>query len=601
MAAQRRSFHVLLLKPSHYDSSGYPIRWLRSTIPSNSLACLYGLTRDCADRHILGADVEFKIWSQDEVNSRIRADRLIRMVRRDGGKAICCLVGVQSNQFPRAVDIAQPFLAAGIPVCVGGFHVSGCMAMLKDMPDDLKEAQAMGISFFLGEAEEGRLDGVYRDAWNGHLKPVYGSVTDLPSIEGAPVPYLPKPLIDRSFESVASFDMGRGCPFQCTFCSIINVQGRKSRFRSSEDLEKILRVNWSQGNRRFFITDDNMARNRQWEETFDTLIRLRNEEGMEFELAIQVDTLCHRIDNFIDKAVAAGTTHVFIGLENINPANLIAAKKNQNRISEYRDMFLAWKKHPVFISCGYIIGFPFDTKESVLRDVEIIKRELATDSIYFSHLTPLPGSADHKRMVEAGDWLDPDMNKYDLTHRVMKHPVMSDDEWDEAVEAAHQAYYRRDHMITVLKRMFGTGSNRRLFTIKRLAWHIINSRGVMREYKMEGGIVPLFNRKDRRPGLARENPIVFFPKAAFRTAYGFAGLWLIWLWLYVQMKRIARDPRKHEYRDLALTPLSDQDEAELDLVTATIGASDEAARVKRRRDAIAAGNRANKSKAVAAA
>ena len=165
MATHRQIFNVFLVKPSHYDRDGYPIRWYRSLVPSNSLACMYGLTEDCAARQVLGPDVEFRITLVDEVNDRVRPKRLIAQARRDGGRAILALTGVQSNQFPRAMDIARPFLKEGIAVCVGGFHVSGCISMLPDMPEDLKQAQAEGVSFFLGEAEEQRLDGVFRDAW----------------------------------------------------------------------------------------------------------------------------------------------------------------------------------------------------------------------------------------------------------------------------------------------------------------------------------------------------------------------------------------------------------------------------------------------------
>src|ERR1700745_4444338 len=97
----------------------------------------------------------------------------MRNVRRTGGRALIALVGVQTNQFPRAVEPARPFLEAGLPVCVGGFHVSGCIAMLPDLPADIRAAQVMGISMFAGEAEEGRLDTVLRDAWEGGVPPLY--------------------------------------------------------------------------------------------------------------------------------------------------------------------------------------------------------------------------------------------------------------------------------------------------------------------------------------------------------------------------------------------------------------------------------------------
>jgi len=85
----------------------------------------------------------------------------------------------------------------------------------------------------------------------------------------------------RSVCSVMPLSLARlaihchGCPFQCSFCTIINVQGRKSRFRTADDLEAIVRDNCRQGITTFFITDDNMARNKHWEDFFDRLIELK--------------------------------------------------------------------------------------------------------------------------------------------------------------------------------------------------------------------------------------------------------------------------------------------------------------------------------------
>ena len=106
---------------------------------------------------------------------------------------------------------------------------------------------------------------------------------------------------------------------------------------------------------------------------------------------IQVDTLCHKIPNFVEKAKRAGVTRVFIGLENINPDNLKAAKKPQNKITEYRKMLLDWKAHGIFTYVGYILGLPSDTPESIRRDISIIQRELPLDIVEFVILTPLPG------------------------------------------------------------------------------------------------------------------------------------------------------------------------------------------------------------------
>src|SRR5262249_7997597 len=241
-----------------------------------------------------------------------------------------------------------------------------------------------------------RCGGVRRPAAAGPLKPTYNSMNALRALEAAPTPYLPRETVQRVYDSHASFDAGRGCPFQCSFCTIINVQGRKSRRRSPDDIEQLIKRHWAEGIRRFFITDDNFARNKDWEQVFDRLIKIREADKIDIRLIIQVDTLCHKIPNFIEKARRAGVTRVFIGLENINPANLLAAKKRQNKITEYRTMLLGWKHAGIITYAGYILGFPADTPESILEDIAIIKKELPLDILEFFCLTPLPGSEDHK-------------------------------------------------------------------------------------------------------------------------------------------------------------------------------------------------------------
>ena len=137
---QPKVFNLILVKPTHYDDDGYPLQWRRSIIPSNTLACVHGLAEECGERKLLGADVELRIHAIDETNTRVRPDKLIRMATADGGRAMLGLVGVQSNQFPRALDIARPILKAKIPVCMGGFHVAGSLAMLEGTPPEIAAA-----------------------------------------------------------------------------------------------------------------------------------------------------------------------------------------------------------------------------------------------------------------------------------------------------------------------------------------------------------------------------------------------------------------------------------------------------------------------------
>jgi Radical SAM superfamily len=502
-----RRFCLVLVKPSHYDDDGYVIQWLRSPIPSNSLASLYGLAKDCAERCVLGEDVVLDIHVMDESNTRVRPDRLATMIET-AGSGMVMLVGVQSNQVPRALDIAKPLRERGIQVGLGGFHVSGVISMLGGLDPDFERAKAMGIAIFAGEAEC-RLEEVLRDAAAGALKPLYNFMEDLPSIEGTPIPLMAAERAQRTAGGTTSFDAGRGCPYQYSFCTIINVQGRKSRRRSPDDIEKIIRVNQAQGLREFFITDDNFARNKDWEAILDRLIRLR-EEGLKSSFIIQVDTLCHKLPNFIEKCARAGVKRVFIGLENINPDNLIGAKKRQNKITEYRKMLQAWKSASVITYAGYILGFPNDTVDSILHDIDVIKRELPVDILEFFYLTPLPGSEDHQKLHRAGVTMDADMNRYDLNHVCTGLPHMSRSEWERAYAMAWQRYYSDEHVETLLRRAASTKINASnvLFLI---TW-FKGSIDIEKIHPLETGFLRLKSRRDRRPAFPVEPVWRFYPR-----------------------------------------------------------------------------------------
>ena len=129
---QAAEFDFVMIKPSHYDDQGYPIVWWRTLIPSNSLAALHGIARGCVERQVLGPDVRLNLVTIDESNTNIEPEKIVRDLKRRGARALIGLVGVQSNQYPRALDLAREFRAAGLPVCIGGFHVSGCLSMLPE-------------------------------------------------------------------------------------------------------------------------------------------------------------------------------------------------------------------------------------------------------------------------------------------------------------------------------------------------------------------------------------------------------------------------------------------------------------------------------------
>ncbi len=553
----KRSFRIVLIKPSHYDQNGYVIQWWRSTIPSNSLASVYGLLEECARDRVLGLDMDIEIEAYDECNTIIDVAGVIKRIKgADGG--FVGLIGVQSNQFPRALDLGWRFRAHGLPVVIGGFHVSGCMSMLPELPPDLRKAHSLGIILFAGEGE-GRMPDLLRDIYGGKAQPVYNYLSDLPGMEAATFPILPRRIVARVAGHYASFDAGRGCPFQCSFCTIINVQGRKSRYRTPDDVEAIVRANAAQGVTRFFVTDDNFARNKNWESILDRLIELREKRGFKIRLLLQVDTLCHRIPGFIDKAARAGCNMVFIGLENINPESLMGTKKRQNKIWEYREMLQAWRKATVMTWAGYILGFPTDTPETIARDIEIIKNELPIDILEFFCLTPLPGSEDHKNLYLRQVAMDPDMNKYDLEHVCTAHPIMSKESWKKIYQDAWKIYYTDKHVETVLRRGVASGLNpnkivEALTIFSGATW----IEGV---HPLQFGFIRRKVRTQRRYGMPIESPLIFYPRRVIEASA------TAWRWMRLMrryraiMRRVLATPEAAAYMDEALQPPRPEDPA----------------------------------------
>lgn len=576
----RRTFSLYLIKPSHYDDEGYVIQWYRSSIPSNSLACVYGLALDCIERQVLGEDVDIKLEAFDETNTRIRPGKIARTVRERGGDALIAMVGVQTNQFPRAMELARQFRAEGLPVAMGGFHVSGCLAMLPELPADLQEALDLDISLFAGELE-GRFDQILRGACDGTLEPIYNYMDELPGIDGEPPPFLPASLIQKTSGARTSFDAGRGCPYLCSFCTIINVQGRRSRRRTADDVERIVRDNVAQGVYNFFISDDNMARNQDWEVIFDRLIYLREQEGIPIYIIIQVDTLCHKIDGFIEKAGRAGVNRVFLGMESINPDSLKSARKGQNQITEYRTLFQAWHAVGALTYAGYIIGFPGDTPESIERDIRIIQRELPVDLLEFFILTPLPGSQDHKELHADGVWMDPDMNKYDLEHVTTGHSNMSAEELQSMYRKVWDIYYEPEHVLRVLRRARACGYPPDNMMMKLLVFHA--SIKFEKIHPLEGGIFRRKYRKDRRAGLPIENPLVFWGRFVGENISKYARFAL----MYLSHRRIAREaarlPEITAAEDIALSPSQDDDWQALSIYNATDAAKTAVERVRRKK------------------
>jgi radical SAM superfamily enzyme YgiQ (UPF0313 family) len=491
---------VYLIRPSKYDDDGFVIRHWRGVVPSNSLACLHGLTADVSERGLLG-QVEIRTHVLDESVSRIPLDEIARQNRASGCRALACLVGVQTNQFPRAADIALSLRREGVLVMVGGFHVTGMLALFPRVSPEIQELLDAGVSVVAGEVEH-RWHELLRDAWEGRLQPIYRLIDDPPDLYAAACPRASRQATRRFVDaSYVTIDCSRGCPFHCSFCTIINVQGRKMRYRSPECVTAAIRRAYREsGIRVFFFTDDNFARNPASGKILDALIAMRRDEGIAIEFLMQVDVPAYRIPGFVEKASQAGCCSAFIGMESLNPRNLADAGKIQNHTDEYGAAVRTWRKARVRVQVGYIIGLPHDTEESVAKDVERLIQEVQPDQASFFMMIPLPGSEDHKSLLERGVAIDPDYNKYDSCHETMRHARMSGAEWTRAYRAAWRQFYSMENMKAILGRV-----DPAIYwdAFQNFLWYryALVAEGA---HPMLTGFFRLKPRTTRRPGFERE-------------------------------------------------------------------------------------------------
>jgi hypothetical protein len=534
-----RKFRVVLIKPSKYDDDGYVIRFWKGVLPSNTLNVLHGLTDDVRQRRVFG-DLPIEVTTFDETAERVPVKQILRWSREPGTILLVCMVGVQTNQFPRALDMARIFRAAGICVIMGGFHTSGTINMLGAEEPDIQELVRESICIVSGEVE-GKWEMILSDFLHGRLQPIYSFAQDLQSlvdIGAAPLPKTsPKTMAHFAHRSWGTADTSRGCPFACSFCTIINVQGRKMRERSPESIVAMMRRNYlASGITFYFFTDDNFARKKLWRETFEAIIKLR-EEGIKITFMMQVD-LARKPKDFVNLAAKAGCTQVFIGMESVNPENLKAEGKKQNNVDEYRAIIKEWHDAGVVVHTGYIIGLPWDSKEQVPRDVQFLINEVGPDQASFFMLTPLPGSHDHREMKNRGEWMDPDFNKRDSFHATIEHPLMSAEEWTEAYENAWKTFYSKENMIRVLSQW--KDHPRNYWNLMSIFFWYKNAALIEKQHPMVAGFFRLKERKARRPGYAVDPLPVHF----WRRAKEISQLIITWAKFLKEMEEVWLQTRK---------------------------------------------------------
>jgi radical SAM superfamily enzyme YgiQ (UPF0313 family) len=474
-SAARRALRVYFIKPSRYDDNGLVLAYRWGVIPNNTLIALAGLNAAYAATH---REVEMQTVLWDElVDTVLSGDVIASILARgelDGVEILIGLAGVQTNQYPRARDLALQFRARGATVLMGGFHISSHAPSRAFL-------ETHGVTTVVGEADL-TWPKVLDDYRSGALRPSYwvddglrvrtasGKIT-VPTIDGAPLPAIDDRYVRRFFNpTFSTIDTSRGCPFTCSFCSVQNVMGRTMRSRPPAAVVDWVRDAYDRhGIRNLLVVDDDFYRSPQWEPILGGMAELRRSRP-DFAFVMQADVEAAdgtaRSRRFVELAAAAGCFEVFIGFESFDAANLESVRKFHNRergdrrngddgganarvAERYRRVVHNWHAAGVGVHSGYIIGLPHDRPDcgrAAARALAEIGVDLASFFIY----TPFPGTEDYDTALATGRITEGDFNAYDSTHPIYHHPHMSG---AQVLREYHDAY-------------------RHFFTWRRMAWSL---------------------------------------------------------------------------------------------------------------------------------
>src|SRR5215216_5013579 len=281
----KRGLRVVIIKPSKYGSDGYVERFRWGFMPNSTLPHLRSMTPSTLD----GRNVE--TYAIDEyVHTDLKYVNLLRPTKNQ--ETIVALVGVQSHQLNRALDLAVLARNNECKVVVGGPHPMTC---------DTSMLQNRGISFALSEAEVSWLE-ILTDASRGELKPVY---TGKRWQENLTSPIIVPPSrreLGRYIFPLLGLYPARGCPFNCSFCSVIKIAGQKIRSQTVETTIRSLRAAKRAGVRFIMFTSDNFNKYGDARELLTQII----EENMNLSFFVQCDTQLAEQQDLIELLSRAG-------------------------------------------------------------------------------------------------------------------------------------------------------------------------------------------------------------------------------------------------------------------------------------------------------
>lgn len=461
---------VVILKPSKYTPDGFVERFRWGFMPNSTVPYLRSMTPAAVN----GAPTE--VHAVDEyVHTDLGYLSLLRRPR--GGRTLVALVGVQSHQFHRALDLAAYATARGCLAVIGGPHAMTC---------DTSGLHGRGVSFALAEAELVWPE-ILRDAAEGELRPVYGRDQRWQQELEAPVLVPPSRRdLARYINPMLGLYPARGCPFLCNFCSVTKIAGRRVRSQSVATTLASLRAARAAGVRLIMFTSDNFNK---YPEAEDLLVAMAGERiGLPF--FVQCDTQIARQERLVALLARAGCFQMFVGAESFNRQTLLAARKGQNRPETYRDIVRLCRAHGIASHFSNIIGFPQDAEGDVHAHVEVL-RALGPTWASFYILCPIPGTEQYDDFLTAGLVTEKNLDRFDTTCLTWRHPSFSPEQLSELLFGCYRRFYTLRHALrNVRDRVAGPGKEVAADMAGRVANTLfVRTCARRRTHPMSGGVV----------------------------------------------------------------------------------------------------------------
>ena len=352
------------------------------------------------------------------------------------------LVGItaMTTQSPRAYGIADEFRRRGKKVVMGGFHPSV-------RPEEaLTHCDAVCVG-------EGELvwNRMLTDAENNTLQGVYQADR---LVDFTEVPWPDRSVVRDKRGMLKNFiQTSRGCPYHCSFCTVIKFFGETYRLRPIEDIVNEIAYLKKSGQLKFnfvFFSDDNICGSPEYaKKLFTALIPLKIRWGSQCSISIARD------EELLRLASQSGCQALAIGLESVSENSLIAANKKMGKAEDYKNAIALIHKHKIAIFGLFIFGFDTDS-HSVFKDTIAFIRQNHLEYAMFSILTPLPGTSFYTEFKRDGRLLHEDWAKYDFQHTVFKPKHMSED----TLQLGRYDSAKRIHTIpSILQRILGAKTN----------------------------------------------------------------------------------------------------------------------------------------------